>query len=603
VDGGGRALLARFALAGAAVWSRADKGAGGASVGRWELTRLAPLADGGLLAAGAELAPGGAAASHALVVRYSAAGALLWSRRDAQAGYASSQDVVAVPGAGGLLTVFAVGGRASVLGGPQQPLLLRLDGAGNLTQSAALLGGAALAAAGLAERRLDAIALAGDGALLIASRGRAKAGAGDFALGLHHVSAGGQQRWDTLLSAAEAGPVCAGCLALAALDGAHAVASRLPSAGAAASAAVPLSLRVGAYGHASCAAAGVCGHRDLAACADGLPCTHDGCDAGAGCTLVADDALCADGNVCTSAACDAGKGCVVTELQAPCKLNSSCELAACAFGKCKPTGALIDCDDGKPCTIDSCDSLNGCKHVAQLSGSICFELGACKQGKCSGTTCASLVAMNCDDGQACTVDACLPGKGCTHTTKDGEPCSDGDACTEGDLCAQGACKGSAKACGSGKYCYLGGCQAQTCGGSDKALTWIVGWQNKTWNTLSVGCNYTPQGFAHDCNPYTGDAPCGMDLPLFCLRKDGSQPPYSMNAWLSGTVRLGPVVRGCALKTQAAGAAICAQRFGAGWKWLAWHDGPDKWPTAYGDIAPGTRGWVHIADQAAGNCGK
>jgi hypothetical protein len=51
----------------------------------------------------------------------------------------------------------------------------------------------------------------------------------------------------------------------------------------------------------------------------------------------------------------------------------------CGLGACK--GKTIDCDDGNPCTADTCSAFSGCSHPAK-----------------SG---------NCDDGSACTVnDSC-----------------------------------------------------------------------------------------------------------------------------------------------------------------------------------------------------
>jgi hypothetical protein len=64
-----------------------------------------------------------------------------------------------------------------------------------------------------------------------------------------------------------------------------------------------------------------------------------------------------------------------------------------------------DCDDGNPCTFDSCTP-NGCVHKP----------------------------VNCDDGDPCTVDSCSS-NGCVH-----EPvnCDDGDPCTA-DSCTSDGC--------------------------------------------------------------------------------------------------------------------------------------------------------------------
>ncbi len=74
----------------------------------------------------------------------------------------------------------------------------------------------------------------------------------------------------------------------------------------------------------------------------------------------------------------------------------------------------LDCDDGKPCTLDVCYFKIGCTHVPR-SGT-CNDGNPCTTGDfCVDDTCAG-TAMNCDDGNACTDDACaLPGA-CTYTS-------------------------------------------------------------------------------------------------------------------------------------------------------------------------------------------
>ena len=42
--------------------------------------------------------------------------------------------------------------------------------------------------------------------------------------------------------------------------------------------------------------------------------------------------------------------------------------------------------------------------------------------------------MNCDDGNACTTDQCLPlMTGCDYSFNT-DACDDGDACTSGEVC-------------------------------------------------------------------------------------------------------------------------------------------------------------------------
>jgi len=126
----------------------------------------------------------------------------------------------------------------------------------------------------------------------------------------------------------------------------------------------------------------------------------------------------ADGTEQVAVDCGAqDQGCLAgTCVKQPCAPGS----VACVgtqVGKCLPSGVgyvLLPCDDGDPCTVDTCDAATG--------------------------TCAIGKVTTCADGNPCTEDVCLPfAAGCGHTPKFG-PCNDGSACTSGDLCVNGACK-------------------------------------------------------------------------------------------------------------------------------------------------------------------
>jgi hypothetical protein len=72
-----------------------------------------------------------------------------------------------------------------------------------------------------------------------------------------------------------------------------------------------------------------------------------------------------------------------------CTDNDSCQLGVCT------AGPPLNCDDGKPCTVDSCDAVTGCGHVPGNAGTVCrVATGPCD------------VAENCDGTQAaCPSDA------------------------------------------------------------------------------------------------------------------------------------------------------------------------------------------------------
>ncbi|MDD4319062.1 MAG: hypothetical protein PHW10_01930 [Candidatus Peribacteraceae bacterium] len=81
-----------------------------------------------------------------------------------------------------------------------------------------------------------------------------------------------------------------------------------------------------------------------------------------------------------------------------------------------------DCNDGNPCTDDSCND-SVCEHSNNTNSCDdddgCTVNDTCSLGMCQGST------RDCDDGNVCTDDVCLYDE-CTHTDIS---CDDEDACT------------------------------------------------------------------------------------------------------------------------------------------------------------------------------
>jgi len=141
------------------------------------------------------------------------------------------------------------------------------------------------------------------------------------------------------------------------------------------------------------------------------PCSYAACAPGGYCgggTCMGTAMLCDDGNVCTKDLCDLESGeCLYTPYSGtpvwhgftglsettcddgiPCTDNDTCVAGACA-------GAAIECDDGNLCTVDSCDPLSGtCAHSA----------------------------LTCDDDNACTTDSCDPSTGCINAATSAPGC-------------------------------------------------------------------------------------------------------------------------------------------------------------------------------------
>ena len=206
-----------------------------------------------------------------------------------------------------------------------------------------------------------------------------------------------------------------------------------------------------------CDGIGGCGGTEVD-CDDGLACTMDSCNAGNGtCENATDSDMCDDDNPCTTNTCDPQDGCVTVSLNAgacnddnPCTMQDSCKAGVCEgmwdAGKCG-CDETADCamlEDGNPCTgtffcsegscvivpnsvvtcpeyagdctFWECDADSGeCVSEEAPSGTECDDGGCLIDPACNdGGACVG-GEVNCNDGDDCTVDACEPNQGCTHT--------------------------------------------------------------------------------------------------------------------------------------------------------------------------------------------
>ncbi len=202
-------------------------------------------------------------------------------------------------------------------------------------------------------------------------------------------------------------------------------------------------------------------------CNDGLGCTNnDTCQAGKCQGIVT--STCDDGIPCTKDGCDAIGTCThVPMLTGPCEDSNPCTTKdQCFQGICTP-GELTICDDGKPCTDDYCDALQGgCVFKPKLAGTPCNDGLCASGGSCDQLgTCVGLKQL-CDDGKKCTIDSCDKATGgCTNTALAvGTPCDDGELCTVGESCnAAGECAPppGQKGCDDGNPCTQDLCDVGT----------------------------------------------------------------------------------------------------------------------------------------------
>lgn len=228
--------------------------------------------------------------------------------------------------------------------------------------------------------------------------------------------------------------------------------------------------------------------------------------------------------------------------------------ATCESGKCVAVSEVV-CDDGIPCTKDTCDPKIGCgvswdeciacsvdlpceededlcttAHCSDPAGGFCqFERLNCDDGSaCTDDRCDSASGdcvhppKNCDDGTICTTDSCDPSTGCLHVLR----CTDGDLCTD-DRCdlLTGECLYPDKDCDDHDACTIDSCHPAT-GYCVNEQIICNDFRHCTIDSCDVvvGCFYLPT----DCNdqqPSTGDwcdeisGDC-KHLPAECDDEDG-----------------------------------------------------------------------------------
>ncbi len=138
----------------------------------------------------------------------------------------------------------------------------------------------------------------------------------------------------------------------------------------------------------ACAADGTCSHAPHAGfCEDGDPCTIADLCADSTCTA-GKARVCDDSNACTTDVCEPGIGCVYLATDATCVAESTCAFAAmCHLGQCVD-GLAKPCDDGSPCTWDTCMPETGCTSFAVPLSGECTD--TVHGGRCWAATAATL---------------------------------------------------------------------------------------------------------------------------------------------------------------------------------------------------------------------
>ncbi len=191
----------------------------------------------------------------------------------------------------------------------------------------------------------------------------------------------------------------------------------------------------------------------------------------------------ANDTACTKNQCKPQTGnCAMTPVAGACDdFNPCTTVDLCYSGKCTGGGPLV-CNDGNACTKDACQAGFGCVYQA-------------------------LDVSACDDANPCTSDGCDPGSGCNHGYVSGV-CNDNNACTQGDSCKFGVCKGDAVACDDNNACTDDAClsNANGCVYLPNAATCSDGNPCTAKDTCSLGkCVGAGVNGCDDANPCTSDS--------------------------------------------------------------------------------------------------
>jgi MYXO-CTERM domain-containing protein len=114
-------------------------------------------------------------------------------------------------------------------------------------------------------------------------------------------------------------------------------------------------------------------------------------------------------------------------------------------GVCTP-GQALDCNDNNVCTTDACSAATGCTHANAADGTSCSDGNACNGVEtCTAGACTTSTPPICNDGNPCTLDQCDSIGGCQYPPATaGTACLDGNACNGSEACdGNGVCAAAA----------------------------------------------------------------------------------------------------------------------------------------------------------------
>ncbi len=135
---------------------------------------------------------------------------------------------------------------------------------------------------------------------------------------------------------------------------------------------------------------------------------------------------CDDGEACTGDGCDSATGCTHEDVEqgTPCDDGLVCTVDdACGGGSCIP-GPAPECPDEGMCKRGVCrEDAGGCTLEPVTDGAACPDDDLCNGDEaCGGGECRAGAPLICDDGDPCTVDSCDRVEGCKVSASDDPAC-------------------------------------------------------------------------------------------------------------------------------------------------------------------------------------
>jgi outer membrane protein assembly factor BamB len=123
-----------------------------------------------------------------------------------------------------------------------------------------------------------------------------------------------------------------------------------------------------------------------------------------------------------------------------CGATNQCITAGvCMAGEC--VGQARDCDDGNACTSDACEASTGCVHETVKCP---LSLRACEVPVCSPTTGCGLApavdGASCGANDCVTAQVCITGQCVPRPAPDGSQCKEATSCRAPGVCRQQVCE-------------------------------------------------------------------------------------------------------------------------------------------------------------------